>query len=248
VLTELTAASARSSPDARARRAAVLATLRAYRDRGVFPHNYDFPGQAVPYFVDRKSGTRCAVAHLLFTTGRGDIVNRVAAANNNVWVAQLAGDSAFTQWLAAHDISLAEAARIQVPYVQPTTPAQVARNEAFLVVAPVALGSAIVTSLVNMSGNADGHQRLARVVGFASGAAAIGVGAAIGTKPDLPMKMGLASAAIGGLSVALASRATHRHNSFVAQQRDAARAVHASISPVIGGAGSGSGLMLSIRY
>ena len=35
----------------RARRASLLETLRVYRDRGAFPQNYDFPGQAVPYFV-----------------------------------------------------------------------------------------------------------------------------------------------------------------------------------------------------
>ena len=100
----------------RARRASLMTTLRAYQARGVFPHNYDFPGQDVPYFVDRKTGTLCAVAHLLASTGRRDIVDRVARANNNVLVPQLAGDSAFTHWLSDNGITLDEAAFIQVPY------------------------------------------------------------------------------------------------------------------------------------
>ncbi len=41
----------------RANRAMLVAELTRYRSRGAFPHNYDFPGQSVPYFVDRKTGT-----------------------------------------------------------------------------------------------------------------------------------------------------------------------------------------------
>src|SRR5687767_6094077 len=40
------------TPAQRARRAGAIASLRAYRDAGVFPHNRDFPGQLVPYFRD----------------------------------------------------------------------------------------------------------------------------------------------------------------------------------------------------
>jgi hypothetical protein len=237
-----------------ARRAALVATLRAYRDRGVFPHNYDFPGRAVPYFIDRKTGTLCAVAHLLDATGRRDIVERVARIDNNVWVAQLATDSAFTDWLALEGISLAEAARIQVPYVQPTSQAEVARNTAFVVVAPIALGSATVTSLLNAFGNADGHQRSSRVIGFASGLASMAVGAALMTKPDMPRRVGAVTTAMGGLSVALASRATSRHSALVAEHRAAERSrgsVQASLSPTVGGSGgtgAAGGLALSIRY
>ena len=50
------------APARRIRRAALVARVAAYRKRGEFPHNYDFPGQAVPYFTDRKTGTLSAVA------------------------------------------------------------------------------------------------------------------------------------------------------------------------------------------
>src|SRR5215212_9827940 len=98
-------------------RAALTTTLQGYRDRGVFPHNYDFAGRAVPYFVDRKTGTLCAVGFLLASSGRRDIVDRVASVDNNVYVPQLARDTAFTAWLTENGITLAEAARIQVPYM-----------------------------------------------------------------------------------------------------------------------------------
>ncbi|MDB4882479.1 MAG: hypothetical protein JWL95_1245 [Gemmatimonadetes bacterium] len=250
VLTELDAVPAPRAL-AGARRAAIISTLRAYRDRGVFPHNYDFPDRATPYFVDRHTGTLCAVAHLLEHTGRRDIVERVAETNNNVWVATLAADSAFTGWLAENGITLAEAARIQVPYVAPSSPAQVARNTAFIVAAPIALGSAAVTTVLNAFGNADGHQRASRIIGFASGLVSAGVGATLMTKPEMPRQLGAMTAAVGGLSIALASRATGRHRALVAQRREAEQSrgsVQASLSPVVGGSGTGTGVALSIRY
>ncbi|HTE43613.1 MAG TPA: hypothetical protein VK636_00105, partial [Gemmatimonadaceae bacterium] len=98
----------------RSNRGTLVRELAAYSRRGVFPHNYDFPGRAVPYFVDRKTGTLCAVGNLLAFTGRRDVVDRVARANNNVWVDQLSADTAFAAWLDANGLTLHEAARIQL--------------------------------------------------------------------------------------------------------------------------------------
>lgn len=252
VLTELATAPAGDSLAApvRARRASLLATLRAYRDRGVFPHNYDFPGQAIPYFVDRRTGTLCAVAHLLASTGRRDIVDRVAVADNNVWVPGLAGDTAFTRWLERNGITLAEAARIQVPYVQAETPAQQARNNAFFVIAPVTVGSAVVTTALNALGNADGHQRATRIVGIASGAATLALGTMLVTRSELPAGVGVATAGIGGLSLALAGRATHRHRVLVARQRDVERErrIEAAVAPLIDAHDGRAGMTVSLRY
>jgi hypothetical protein len=251
VLSELASNPAPNRIEARARRSALARTLRSYRDAGVFPHNYDFPGRAVPYFVDRGTGTLCAVAHLLASTGRRDIVDRVARANNNVWVAELAGDTALTRWLDLNGITLAEAARIQVPYVQPSTPAQVARNTTFLAIAPVALGAATVTTMINALGNADGHRRSARIVGLTSGIITAGAGGLLMGKDDRATRqVGAATVVMGGLSVALASRATHRHNAIVAQQREAdrAHAVQATLSPIVPTSRSGAGVSLAIRY
>jgi hypothetical protein len=232
-------------------RIALLATLRAYRDRGVFPHNYDFPGEAVPYFVDRETGTLCAVAHLLASTGRRDIVDRVARADNNVRVAQLAGDTAFTTWLDAKGLTLAEAARIQVPYVVGPAPV-VATNRTHTPVAlPVALGASAVAGAWNAVANADGHNRIANVFGFGSGLAAIGIGASQMRRDNVPQAMSLTTAAVGGLSVALSARSLHRHNVLAAAEREAARkskVADATIAPIIPVGGSGAGLSVSLRF
>ena len=45
------------------KRLALLDTLRAYREQGVFPRNLDFPDRLIPYFID-AAGVPCAMAKL----------------------------------------------------------------------------------------------------------------------------------------------------------------------------------------
>jgi len=182
VLTELPARDLSTLTSApRARRSALLATLRAYRDRGEYPRNYDFPKQAVPYFVDRETGTLCAVAHLLASTGRRDIVDRIARVDNNILVPELASDTAFSSWLDANGLTLAEAARIQVPYMgdqSPIVSALGSRNATYAVGSALAIGGSMATSLWSTRGNADGHCGLVNIVGFVTGARTLALGAA----------------------------------------------------------------------
>ncbi|HYR99459.1 MAG TPA: hypothetical protein VEO58_10615 [Gemmatimonadales bacterium] len=70
-------------PGERVARSRNLDVLHEYWVRGVFPKNTSVPGARVPVFVDRY-GTRCAMAYLIEQSGRGDLVARVAATNNNV--------------------------------------------------------------------------------------------------------------------------------------------------------------------
>jgi hypothetical protein len=221
----------------RERRATVISTLRAYRDRGVFPHNYDFPGQAVPYFVDRKTGTLCAVAHLLASTGRRDIVDRVAKADNNVLVPRLAGDTALSAWLAENGLALEEAAHIQVPYAQPVSKTEVVRDVAFVLVSPFALAGSAITSIANVRGNSDGHRRWVNGVGVASGVTTILIGARLATSnmsSDVT-PIGGALVAIGTTSAALSVRGIHRHRQIVEAQREAGkRAIaQATMAPIV---------------
>ncbi len=243
----------------RASRDSLVRTLLRYNARGVFPHNYDFPGRPTPYFVDRNTGTLCAVAYLLASTGRRDMVDRVAQANNNVWVAQLAGDSALTTWLDQHGLTLAEAARIQVPYVEgPTTSTQQARNVAFIVATPFALGGAVFTSVWNGMGNANGQYRVVSGLGLTSGVALTGLGTILLAKSDLPgaaRGVGGAGAALGALTVALSVRAMHRRSAYAAAVRESRSGVESgrrnvsfSLAPLLPMEKHGVGLAGSIRF
>lgn len=236
------------TPAQRARRSALLATLRAYRDRGEFPQNHDFPGQAVPYFVDRETGVPCAVAHLLAASGRRDVVDRVARADNNVWVPRLAGDTAFTGWLRESGLTLDEAARIQVPYESV--------SGAAVALAPVsvatALGSLTMTA-VNAGSNGRGHGRVRTAIGLTMGAAAVGVGAASLAADGYPKAFSAVNLATGAASLWIATRGLARHRRDVARGREDARvasvARRAVVTPVVPVAGeNGAGVAVSVPF
>jgi len=255
VLTELSPRDPRPmTAEQRTRRSALLAELGRYRDRGAFPHNYDFPGQLVPYFVDRKTGAMCAVANLLAVSGRRDIVDRVARANNNVWVDELRTDTAFTQWLDASGLTLREAARIQIVYAEPATPVEMARQVSYLAIAPLAVVGSASMTLWNLTGNADGHRRGASWTGMVAGALGVTSGALLMTRsttsPEKVGTVGLVTAGTGLVSMIASSAAMHQHGVIVAAERDSTRraiVTDASIGPVVMPSG-GAGVGMSFRF
>jgi hypothetical protein len=247
VLTELRAHDvSRLTAVQRARRESLVEILEAYNDRGEFPHNYDFPGQAIPYFVDRETGVVCAVGHLLEQSGRRDIVDRVAAMNNNVWVRELAGDSAFTSWLDTHGLTLAEAARIQAPYIGDPPPMPTVVGNPFPTAASVALGGALIASYWNARPNAAGTSRVGNALGMIAGAAAIGTGAAVIGDRGTASMIGAASLSVGAASTWLATRNVIRYRRVAEQKRAAERASVAPVIPMDGS--SGAGIMITLRF
>lgn len=255
VLSELGARDVSALTDAqRARRAELVTALRVYRDRGVFPHNYDFALRETPYFVDRKTGTLCAVAHLLALTGRDDIVRRVQRANNNVYVAQLASDTALSQWLVGHGLTLGEAERIQKVYgYEEPSPAVDAANKALTVTGSIALGTSLVASAWNAMGNSDGHRPLGSALGLASSIVSTGMGVALLAQPAAPQGAHVAGGAVataGVLGIALASRAILHHRTVQNAERKAQlqhRALEASIAPFLA-LRRGAGVEIAIRF
>jgi hypothetical protein len=235
VLAELDAHDVRLAPERRARRARLVSTLRAYRDRGEFPHNRDFAAAPTPYFVDRETGALCAVAHLLAASGRRDLVDRVARADNNVWVPRLAGDTAFVAWLDHSGLTLAEAARIQVPYIgdEPTPPASPGRSAALTAGSAAAVGGALAASWLNVRAGAGGS-RLGAALGLTAGAAAIGLGTSGLATDRVSPALGVANVAVGAASAWLATRGLLRHRRLAAdrQRADGMRAA-ASAAPRI---------------
>jgi hypothetical protein len=238
----------------RARRQALIASLRAYRDRGAFPHNHDFAGQAVPYFVDRETGILCAVAHLLAVTGRRDIVDRVASADNNVWVPQLAGDTAVAAWLDAQGLTLAEAAHIQVPYEGDGSGMAAAVTRSPLSFgATLAGGAALGSAIWNATANTHGRQRVSNVLGVAAGVTAVSLGAAGVSEGGVSPVLTAGSVVVGATSVWLSTRGIRRHRHeqrLAAAQRATREAPRTSVAPIlpVGGGASGVGASVVVRF
>lgn len=102
-------------PSQRAARTQLIGWLREYREAGLFPENDRFVGRVVPFFVDHR-GVRCAMGELIHRSGRGDIVQSVAATRNNAYIAELLDDPRLVAWLDSVGLTVAEAARVQPAY------------------------------------------------------------------------------------------------------------------------------------
>lgn len=97
-----------------AARAARLEDLRAYRLRGDFPQNLDFPDRVLPYFIDAR-GVACAVGHLMLLSGGGDLAKEVARTRNHAYIPEL-DDPRLAEWARRNGLTLEECARIQPSY------------------------------------------------------------------------------------------------------------------------------------
>jgi hypothetical protein len=224
----------------RANRASLVRVLTEYRDAGAYPRNYDFPGSPTPYFVDRKTGILCAVANLMASTGRRDLVDRVAAADNNVWVAELTDNTEFRAWLDEHGLNLDEAARIQVPYVDDGGGLGVGpTGQAALAAASLgALATSTTLSIVNLSINRNGDNRFLTSAGTVTSVVALGVGF-LATRDDRvgAGRLGAISLTIGAAGLLSSSRAATRY-----RQR-------ATVSPIIPiGPQQGAGLSFQLTF
>ncbi|MCU0647774.1 MAG: hypothetical protein MUF00_07245 [Gemmatimonadaceae bacterium] len=251
VLGELRARDVSSyAPAQRAARARLLDSLAAYRDRGQFPENRDFAGLAVPYFIDRATGVHCAVAHLMRASGAGALAQRIASEDNNVWVAELTGNVAVAHWLTQHGLTLAEAARIQVPYMADDAPvAQMfgSSERAYAIGTAAVATPAVLSAWINARGNADGHRTAGRVLGFGAGIASVVFGTLAATDGNAPGYVAPVSLLSGAASAWLAARSQRRHTMIVAQQR-ASRVAGVQVAPLLPTRTSGAGLHVAMRF
>lgn len=107
------------TPDQRQARSKHLERIRAYRERGRFPHNHEFPAKRVPCFVDRH-GARDVLAHLMESSGQRELVRLVSTTRNHATVRELVADSKigpdFHAWLVNSGFSVDEAQKLQASY------------------------------------------------------------------------------------------------------------------------------------
>ncbi len=237
------------TPAQRAARVRNLERLHEYWVRGVFPQNTDFPGERVPYFIDRF-GTRCAMAYLIEQAGGGDLVARVAAARNNARIRDLSTDPALGAWLWRNGITLDEAARIQPSYgccpigalcidrEQPGCPLPTSPSSAgYKVATGVSVGVDVLTVALNSL-----HSGLARplagALGIAAGAAGIAVGVPNFDASGSRRTLGYVNAGVGAASAALGLyRIAHRPRTLS----------RVSLVPWLDGRG-GTGLTAQLRF
>jgi len=221
----------------RAARARNLDVLHEYWVRAVFPKNTDFPGQMMPYFVDRY-GTRCAMAYLIEQSGHGDLVARVAATNNNARIRDLKSDPELVAWLRDNGLTAAEAAHIQPQYGPPPLPVPVqTASEGYKTTTGVAVGvnvGSVVLNAAQIGFGARGNGLL----GIVTGAAGMGAGMSNLNHSGQRFNLGLLNTGIGAASLVLG---VYR---FAGAPRAQPRA---SVAPWIGGATS-PGVTVNVTF
>lgn len=115
VETELRARDTSHLPAAlRAERARNLDRLHAYRLAGLFPHNPEFIGERVPFFID-SDGVACAVGHLVVESGFAEVAGEIAERENNARLLDMT-HPALSGWIAQSGLTAEECARIQPAY------------------------------------------------------------------------------------------------------------------------------------
>lgn len=250
------------TPAQRAARQENLRRLRKYRLRGVFPHNHDFLGQRVPYFIDRH-GTLCAMAYLIQQSGREDIVQRVAATQNNARVRQLAGDPELVAWLEANGLSAEEAGRIQPkyscdgqsqhPWCQSEPQPQASQHDlsgpAFAIGSSAAVLGAGAIAWNTLPGSSDGTSTGRVVFGLGSGILGLALGVPRLNDGGESRAMGIVDAGIGLMSLAVSALKLVAPTRSGAAETVAAESRSLSVAPLVARGSNGEAKVgLSVRF
>jgi hypothetical protein len=102
-----------SAPLAR-QRTQVLDLLHKYWVAGVFPRNYDYPGERRPCFIDRD-GRLCAVGYLVAETAGRSVAERINQAHQYDLIADMR-TPALANWVQSSGLTKAECTLIQPTY------------------------------------------------------------------------------------------------------------------------------------
>ena len=200
-----------SSAQLRARRVH-MERLATYRAVGRFPHNHDVPGRRAPVFVD-EHGTQCAMGYLIAQSGRMDIVELVARTRNNATVVELTADQtigpALLAWLEEAGLSVREAQRVQPAYEDEPKPHLVTGDPDRFVTGQFASASASLGLLnfvalgMNVGNATRGSaSKWPIMLGVASGAASVGLGAANAKYEGGRQTIGIIDIAVGSAAIA----------------------------------------------
>ncbi|MCC3152442.1 hypothetical protein Q3A66_05840 [Hymenobacter sp. BT770] len=168
------------SPTLAQRRAHVLDLLHSYWTAGVFPRNYDYPGERRPCFIDRD-GRLCAVGFLIAETAGRPVAERINKAHQYDLIADMR-TPALAEWVQTSGLTKQECALIQPTYGYPVPGAST--QTVVPVATRYAVGTAVWSGFNTMLGvanasqfNLSGVSRGVAYVGLLSGAGQVLMGA-----------------------------------------------------------------------
>jgi hypothetical protein len=163
------------SKDIQNKRIHHLNLLKEYRTNGLFPKNYDYPGQRKPCFID-VDGNICAVGYLIEQTASRKVAEDISRKYKYYELLAM-NDKAVDNWVATSGLTKEECAMIQPTYGPPPSPNHITPE--------YGISSAIITGL-NLSFNTVNGIQIGRgakntvpIIGLITGAVQTAMGAAM---------------------------------------------------------------------
>ena len=160
------------------KRTQVLDLLHEYWTAGVFPNNYDYPGERKPCFIDRD-GNICAVGYLVEMTAGREVAEQINERHQYDYIADMHEESV-NNWANEYGLSMEECAMIQPSYggLYPTPDQKVEQpiKPGYGVSSGVLTGVNIAITITNLASRNPGSRTM-NYVGLVTGAAQVILGA-----------------------------------------------------------------------
>ena len=155
----------------------MLQLLHEYWNAGVFPNNYDYPGERRPCFIDRN-GNICAVGYLIEMTAGRETAETINERHQYDYIADM-NEESVKNWAEEYGLTLEECAMIQPAYGGwPSNNQKVEQpiKSSYGVSSGVLGGVNIAITAINIAGR-NPRSNTMSYVGLVTGAAQIVLGA-----------------------------------------------------------------------
>jgi hypothetical protein len=164
------------NPAQQYKRSVALDLLHTYWTAGVFPVNYDYPGERKPCFIDRD-GNICAVGYLVQETAGREVAEQINTQHQYDYIMDM-HEPVVNAWAGENGFTLEECAMIQPSYGGDLTPVyrEAPLKKEYGITSGVLGGANLALSFMNMSGRYKGSKEVA-IIGLMAGAANIIIGA-----------------------------------------------------------------------
>jgi hypothetical protein len=156
----------------------VLDLLHEYWLNGVFPTNYDYPGERKPCFID-DDGKICAVGYLVEKTAGKNVAENINARHQYEYIKEM-NESLVVDWATENGLSLEECAMIQPAYGGWPTEKTVEMpiETSYGISSGILGGVNIAANIFNMKSTTSGNYKIISKIGLATGAVQIILGLA----------------------------------------------------------------------
>jgi len=135
-----------------ANREKVLDLLHEYWMNGIFPSNYDYPGERRPCFID-KNGNICAVGYLIEKTAGIEVARAINEKHQYDFLLDM-NEPVIEEWAAEHGLTVEECAMIQPAYNPPPASeiTEVPLSQSYGIASGFLGGFNLAVNAINLSG------------------------------------------------------------------------------------------------